>query len=200
MIKQQQHVDIAEALYFLAIIPPEPIYNEALKWKQFFAEHYQSKAALNSPPHITLHMPFKWKIKKEQKLFTAFTLFANERNAFEVQIKSFGAFPPRVIFMDMMKSEALLKMQRSLNAHMKKALQLFNANYKAKAFNPHITLAFRDLKKGLFETAYNEVKDKKFEATFLVKEIALLKHNGKSWDLYKNFELSSKVYEGFKPS
>jgi len=48
------------------------------------------------------------------------------------------------------------------------------------------------LKKRLFDSALNEVKDKKFEATFLVKEIVLLKHNGKNWEVFKNFELKNR--------
>ena len=36
--------------------------------KQEFANRFNSKAALRSPPHITLHMPFKWKEEKEVKL------------------------------------------------------------------------------------------------------------------------------------
>jgi len=51
-------------LYFIAIVPTSPLSEELLAWKQYFQEHYQSKAALNSPPHITLHMPFEWKEEK----------------------------------------------------------------------------------------------------------------------------------------
>ena len=61
-----------EALYFLAIIPPSPLYEEALELKNYFKENYQSKASLNSPPHITLHMPFQWKQEKEEDLVGTF--------------------------------------------------------------------------------------------------------------------------------
>ena len=47
--------------YFVALIPPSPVYEEAQALKEYFREKYNSKAALNSPPHITLHMPFFWK-------------------------------------------------------------------------------------------------------------------------------------------
>jgi 2'-5' RNA ligase len=185
IIKQTDEED----RYFIAIIPPEPIYTTALSWKHFFAEHYQSKAALKSPPHITLHMPFVWKKRKQQELMHALQDFAGRQTPFEISVKDFAAFVPRVIFMQILKSEALLEMQQELIIHLKKTLHLFNANYKAQGFTPHLTLAFRDLKKRLFESALNEVKNKKFESRFLVKEIVLLKHNGKYWEVFKNFEL-----------
>ncbi len=36
-------------LYFLAIVPPSPLYEEALALKHHFKDHYNSKASLNSP-------------------------------------------------------------------------------------------------------------------------------------------------------
>ena len=65
-------------LYFLAIIPPSPFYDEALRLKHYFKDEYNSKASLNSPPHITLHMPFEWKEKKEEMLIEKLNLFAKQ--------------------------------------------------------------------------------------------------------------------------
>lgn len=190
-IKSLKEIDKAEALYFIAIIPQEPTYSEALKWKNFFKDQYQSKAALKSPPHITLHMPFKWKLSKEEKLLNTLNSFIRQHKNFEVSIKNYGAFPPRVIYMDVVKSEALAQLQKELFKYLKEHLQLFNANYKDKPFNPHLTLAFRDLKKKYFERAWAEVKEKSFEASFIVNAITLLKHNGKRWEVFKNFDLTN---------
>ena len=54
--------------YFIGIVPPFPIFEQVLEVKHYFRDHFQSKAALQSPPHITLHMPFDWKDKKEAEL------------------------------------------------------------------------------------------------------------------------------------
>jgi 2'-5' RNA ligase len=189
--RSYKSTDLEEGLFFIAIIPPEPVYTEALNWKHFFAEHYQSKAALNSPPHITLHMPFKWKLKKEDKLLNSINAFVQQQKTFEVALKNYGAFPPRVIYMDVMKSEPLTLLQKELFKYLKENLQLFNANYKDKPFHPHLTLAFRDLKKKYFEQAWADVKDKTYEAMFTVKDITLLKHNGKHWEVFKNFDFLS---------
>lgn len=179
----------SESLYFVAIIPPEPVYEEALALKHHFKNVYNSRASLNSPPHITLHMPFKWKTNKELLLIEKLTHFATQQAALEITLNNFNVFEPRVIFIDVVKNEKLEALQKQLKRFCKIELNLFNADYKELAFHPHITLAFRDLKKPEFYKAWDEFKEKKFGAMFTVSEFVLLKHDGKKWSVYKSFEL-----------
>ncbi len=181
------------ALYFIAIIPPSPIFEEATALKNYFKDKYKSKASLNSPPHITLHMPFEWKAEKEDGLLETFQQFAPEVNAFNLTLSGFGSFPPRVIFIDVAKNEALEAMHKKLHTHCKKELNVFNANYKDKAFHPHLTLAFRDLKKPMFAKAWDEFEHKEFSSGFAVDRFALLKHNGKVWETFNEFCLGKPV-------
>lgn len=179
----------SESLYFIALIPPQPVYNEALNLKQYFKTTYKSKASLNSPPHITLHMPFKWKDHKENSLTEALARFAKQHQPVEITLNNFNAFEPRVIFIDVVKEENLALLQKQLKRFCMTELNLFNADYKELAFHPHITLAFRDLKKPAFYEAWAEFKEKKFEATFTATELVLLKHDGKVWNALKTFSL-----------
>lgn len=158
-----------------------------MKLKSYFKEKYNSKASLNSPPHITLHMPFEWKEKKESILIERLASFAQQQNSFEISLLNFGSFEPRVIFIDVVKSEALEKIQKELQGFCKKELNLFNANYKDHAYHPHLTLAFRDLGKPEFVNAWEEFSEKKFNATFSVNSIVLLKHDGKQWQIFSEF-------------
>jgi 2'-5' RNA ligase len=178
-------------LYFIALIPPSPIYDEALAQKNYFKENYNSKASLNSPPHITLHMPFRWKEQKEKDLVQAIGQFIKKFDPIKVCLDNFSAFAPRVIFINVVKSDALDQMQRNIQRFCKKELNLFNANYKELAFHPHLTLAFRDLKKPNFKKAWDEFANKEYKAEFIADRIALLKHNGKIWEVFKEFNLES---------
>lgn len=177
--------------YFIAIIPPSPVFDEALELKEYFARNYQSKAALNSPPHITLHMPFLWHGEKETKLVTKLQDFASQCDPIKVCLDNFASFPPRVIFMNVTESDALDEMQKELHRFFKQELDIFNANYRELPFHPHLTLAFRDLKKPQYHLAWEEFSKKEFKAEFMADKIALLKHNGKSWDVLKEFPLES---------
>ncbi|NEQ19818.1 MAG: hypothetical protein F6K28_10405 [Microcoleus sp. SIO2G3] len=50
----------SQKLYFIALLPPEEIQDYANQIKQYFADHYGSRHAQKSPPHITLQPPFEW--------------------------------------------------------------------------------------------------------------------------------------------
>jgi 2'-5' RNA ligase len=178
-------------LYFIALIPPSPIYDEAIEQKNYFKENYNSKASLNSPPHITMHMPFRWKEQKEKDLVATIEQFVKNFDPIKVCLDNFSAFAPRVIFINVVKSEALEHMQRQIQRFCKKELNLFNANYKEQPFHPHLTLAFRDLKKPNFKRAWDEFANKEYKAEFIADRIALLKHNGKIWQVFKEFNLES---------
>jgi 2'-5' RNA ligase len=177
--------------YFIALIPPSPIYDEALEMKDYFKSQYNSKASLNSPPHITLHMPFRWKEQKENDLVERMHGFMKNFKPVKVCLDNYGAFPPKVIFINVAKSEALDHLQKDIHRFCRKELNLFNANYKEQAFHPHVTLAFRDLKKPNFVKAWQEFENKEYKAEFIADKIALLKHNGKVWEAFREFNLES---------
>lgn len=179
----------SEQRYFIAIIPPEPVYTEALRLKYYFRDQYNSKASLNSPPHITLHMPFAWKEEKEEALINRLEDFASKQKPVELKLNNFSAFEPRVIFVDAVKDEALELLQKYLKRFCRTELNVFNADYKDLAFHPHITLAFRDLKKPEFYKAWEEFKNKKLEAQVRIHSIVLLKHDGVQWNEFKNLSL-----------
>ncbi len=177
-------------LYFIAIVPPSPVYEEAQELKVYFRDHYKSKASLNSPPHITLHMPFRWKEKKEEELIVNLNKFASNFTPFDLKLKNFSCFSPKVIFIDVDTNAELNELQKELHKFCKREFNLFNAAYKEQPFYPHLTLAFRDLKKPAFHKAWEEFKDRELRADFPVNQITLLKHTGKVWQVYNDFSLS----------
>lgn len=177
--------------YFVALIPPTSIKDAAQGLKEYFREKYQSKAALNSPPHITLHMPFRWNEAREAKLFDKLREFARRCDPVKVCLDNFSSFAPRVIFLNVTQSDSLDRFQQDMHRFFKLELNIFNANYQDRPFHPHLTLAFRDLKKAQFHSAWEEFSKKEYKAEFIADKLVLLKHNGKSWDILKDFSLES---------
>ena len=176
------------ALYFIALLPSPTIQQQLQSFKEYFYTTYKSKGALNSPPHITLHMPFQWKEAKEAKLVESLKRFAKGNSNFVIQLQNFGCFAPRVIFSQVIESEPLRVFQQQLHRFVKIELNLFNAQYRDQPFHPHITLAFRDLKKDRFEIAWQEFKGRTYIEKFDVNSMTLLKHDGKTWNPYTNFD------------
>jgi len=176
-----------EALYFIAVVPPEDIREKVKDIKEYFSENYNSSHALRSPAHITLHMPFKWKEKKLDLLVNELTASVREKRSFKIKLSGFDSFSPRVIFIDVEENEDLLQLKKSVEQAMKR-LHILNSDYKAKPFHPHMTVAFRDLRKAQFSEAWKEFENKEFEEEFEVDSFVLLKHNGKIWEIFKQFD------------
>ncbi|HZY79199.1 MAG TPA: 2'-5' RNA ligase family protein [Cyclobacteriaceae bacterium] len=163
--------------YLIAIIPPEPVAGDIYRLKEYFRDKYNSKASLNSPAHITMHMPFEFDERRENELFEALPL----KEELSIELDGFNVFAPRVIFIDVKPNPALTRSQKELIQFCKTRLNVFNADYKDQPFHAHVTLAFRDLKKDVFTTAWEEFKSKSYHARFECNRLSLLKHDGKFW-------------------
>jgi 2'-5' RNA ligase len=177
-------------LYFVAIVPEEPIYAEILALKTEIRDRFSSKAALRSPPHITLHMPFQWKEEKESQLLTTLNELAILHQPFKVTLKDFGAFSPRVIYVQVEENQHLNMLQKEVG---RKALKIWHIYPKpdSRAFTPHMTIAFRDLKKPNFFEAWKEFEGRQYQTEFTASDLCLLKHNGKTWDVLHHAALSA---------
>lgn len=171
--------------YFIAIIPPEPLFSKVENLKKELMLNYHTAAALRSPAHITLHMPFLWSEAKESRLFQVLAQ-TSKYEPFTVELNGFGAFPPRTLYIQPEHNQALHEFQESITHQTRKQLNLFHAEH-INGFQPHMTIAFRDLKKPDFYKAWEEFKDKPFEDEFTAEGFWLLKHTGKFWIAYKYF-------------
>jgi len=178
-----------EQRYFIAIVPPQNSCKEITTIKQDFALNYNSNAALRSPPHITLHMPFLWKEKKEDKLIQQLEAFQFKKESIEISLINFSCFGKRVIFIDVVKNELLHLLQKKIVHHAKQQLQLFNQDEDLRGFHPHVTVAFRDLKKEQFIKAWEIYKTKQYKSQFTCTSFSLLKQENKEWHVYKTFSL-----------
>lgn len=172
-----------ESLYFIALIPPDPILEKFWNLKQDAFERFGCKAALNSPPHITLHMPFRYRLDREAELLACLAQFSEKQTMLEVETLGWATFPPKVLYIEVQKSEPLTQMQANLHRTMKVDLGRFNSNYKDQVFHPHITIAFRDLRKRLLVEAFHHFSKIDVEAKWISENMSLLKHNGSHWEI-----------------
>ena len=188
-LSSKQNAGNAEDLYFIAVIPEEPLKARVTAIKKDLEVKYNTRAALKSPPHITLHMPFRWKFKKIDRLTTVLQDLADDFSSFSVELNGFGAFEPRVIFLKVAENDKLHELKHQINEASLKQWKLFE-RVDTRPFHPHMTVAFRDLNKSRFSLAWAEYKDKEFQAQFEAKKLTLLKHNGKFWEEFMDFALS----------
>jgi 2'-5' RNA ligase len=175
--------------YFIALIPPEPLESDIMKIKEELAAKYQTRGALRSPAHITLHMPFEWKTIKEIKLTEILSAFRFEKPP-EIELPGYSCFEPRVLFIDVKRNEQLINLQKELVFHVKSNLNIFNQYDDKRGFHPHLTIAFRDLKKDAFYQAWDSLKEKEFQGKFTASSFHLLRMNGNNWVKHREFSFS----------
>ena len=169
-------------MYFIAIVAPEKIDQQVLKWKNYFKENFGCTVALKSPAHITLIPPFWMKEELESDLIRSIHEFSRTKDKFEISLKDFSAFKPKVIFVDIVKSELLDKFYKSFSDFILDE-NTFPLKRDDRPFHPHITLAARDLYKKAYYEAWEIFFKKKYEASWIVNGISLLRHNKKNWDV-----------------
>ncbi|MBK9285379.1 MAG: 2'-5' RNA ligase family protein [Sphingobacteriaceae bacterium] len=173
--------------YFVAIIPPDSVFEKIENIKLEIFNEYKLKGALRSPSHITLHRPFSWKSDRENELIEKLGTFHFNKK-FLIQLYNFNTFSPRVIYVDVKKSNELTDLHYLFMGFAKRELGLFNELNDLRGFYPHITIAFRDLKKQQFYKMWEKFEKKTFEDQFNYQGFSLLCLD-KKWEILHNFTI-----------
>jgi len=169
-------------MYFLALVAPEKINGEILKWKQYMKEQFGSVVALRSPAHITLVPPFWMEEALEEELKNTVTRFSEQQNEFEITLKNFATFKPKVIYAGVLPCPSLQLLHSRLQEFLKQN-NFSTLKPEDRPFHPHVSIAARDLHKKAFYEAWEIFKDKRYEASWPANSISLLRHNQKNWDV-----------------
>lgn len=177
--------------FFIALLPPLAIQDEVRAIQEDFRDRYRSSTALKSPPHITLQAPFEWEWDNLAVLETALEAFATNALPVPVVLDGFGAFPPRVIYVNVVKTPELLQVQATLKAYLKAQLGIIDEKFEHRPFAPHMTVAFRDLSKPNFRTAWSEFESQSLHYEFIPPSLTLLLHDGKRWNVHRKFAFFS---------
>jgi len=182
------------ALCYIAILADTEVSAEVKAFQQTAAEKFDSKSALRSPPHITLEPPFKWRSDRFQILETTLQAFAAQQPGFQVKLDGFNKFPSRVVFIDVEQNPSLQKLQRLLKANLRSKLDLISER-PDRAYHPHMTVAFRDLRKNRFLEAWQHFSKIDYQREMDVVQITLLQHDGRVWQKRLDFKMKGRQVE-----
>ena len=178
----------APDLFFLALLPPSEIQNPVRQLQTEMVERFDSRAALRSPPHITLFPPFRYTLPLDASLAQQLQSFADNHGPVAIELRNFGAFKPKVIYVHVEKTPGLLALQQQLDLYLTQELSIHH-DRPQRPFAPHITLAYRDLRRAKFQEAWPEFEERSFQAEFTVPELTLLRHVGGKWQIAQQFPL-----------
>ncbi|MBD1894728.1 2'-5' RNA ligase family protein [Coleofasciculus sp. FACHB-129] len=180
-------MDNTKRRFFIALLPPQEIQDYAKEIQQHFAQTYASKGAQKSPPHITLQPPFEWQVEAVPVLEESLRTFASHRSPVSITLEGFGAFPPRVIYINVLKTPELLALQADLMTEMETNLGIADSVSKQRPFAPHMTVAFRDLTRQNFKLAWAEFQERPLQFEFTAAQLTLLIHTGERWEVSSDF-------------
>ncbi|MEG4319257.1 MULTISPECIES: 2'-5' RNA ligase family protein [unclassified Microcoleus] len=185
-------MNLSKQRFFIALVPPDDIQEQITQIKLYFADRYNSRGALSSPPHITLQPPFEWLPADVPKLEESIKVFAAKRWPILVTLSGFAAFAPRVIYADVVKSPELLEMQTDLMSYVKANLGIVDRISQTRSFVPHMTVAFRDLTEENFQRAWLEFSGREIHLEFTAAALTLLLHDGSRWNISQQFQLATE--------
>lgn len=192
-----------EALYMLAIMPPEDLREKIQKERVFFAERYNCVKALKPPVHITIYEPFKEEHDLVQRI-APLQKWANSIEPFIISINNYGFFEnPKspVAFIHVIKDEPITQLRTALLKELKKYVEEDEPEYvnnkpvpkaKPQPFNPHFTIGYRDVPPELLPTIKQDYLRRQFKGSFMCDAIHLWRHNGTNWQTAHTFQLAGK--------
>jgi len=183
-------MNLAQTRYFIAFIPPQPIQDYANQVIRTLSDRYHTRTA-HAPPHITLQPPFLWQSNATAQLEACLSSFARSQVQVPIVLSGFGAFAPRVLFINVLKTIELLRLQADLMAHLEKTLEIVDSVAQRRPFSPHLTIASRNLNRQTFKQAWAELQPQTVEFEFIGDRLALLIHNGHCWQVQAEFPLRS---------
>lgn len=166
--------------YFLAVVPPEPFLRKVEQLKLELKDQFGIKYALKSPAHITVKMPFSYDEHREKLLIEQLSSVVHPVRPFDLSVSRPKHFGNRVIFLSVGESPDLRALQAELRSFCKKQLHLVE-ELSDRNYTPHMTVAFKDLKPGIFDSVYTFVRERPLGFTWEVAQLCLLKKIEGKW-------------------
>nr|MBC7613216.1 2'-5' RNA ligase family protein [Pseudopedobacter sp.] len=176
-----------KGLYFIAIVPPKEVAERIHQIRLEFAEKYHSEEALKPPVHLTLKEPFKMDVKDELILKRKLSFIATQHQHFKHILKDFDRFQKHTIYINAEKHPLLLGLKKGIKKTFR--TNFYHVEQDQMPFNPHYTIAYRNIGEHIFEMAFADYESKNFYAEFECDEFILFKHNGKQWHNIEAFKL-----------
>jgi len=178
-------------LYFIALIPDEPVLGEVRELKQYCKDHFDSGHALRSPAHVTLYPPFRTDEQGLRNCMDRLEQICQQQSPVTIELDGFDRFRPKVIFIRPQENEELNQLQQDVAAAMNAVLNPKKVD--DRPFHPHMTIVFRDLKKGSFHAAWNHFKEMDYQRTWTATDLAVLINGEDGWSVLHKIKFASPI-------
>jgi len=170
------------SLFYIAVSCPPEIDEKIEGMKAYMEQEYGCKAARKSPAHLTIVPPFRAEDELEAKLSEFVTTFNVGMLPFEIKLKDYGQFAERVLFVDVDRpNESLAALEKETMIEFSEKFPAIIFGMKPD-FNPHVTIATRDIPEGTLENAKRYFEENHpVDLSFEAKELSLFRLENGWW-------------------
>ncbi len=172
-------------MYYIAWVLEGEIACEIRAKQELACERFHSCKALRSPPHVTIVPPFYHPPDREEELSDVIMRWSIKVPGFDWELSDYSHFDKRVIY-------ARIKGPEWLSEYRKKLFEELNILLPKRAFRPHVTVAFRDLKREQFTPAWRYFSSQKLRAVLRQNKVSLLRHTGSKWEIIRTQALKGE--------
>ena len=170
------------SLFYIAIECPPAIDEKIEVMKSYMEQEYGCKAARKSPAHLTIVPPFRAEDELEAELSNFVTTYNMGMLPFDIKLKDYGQFAERVLFVDVERpNETLVALEKETMHEFSEKFPGIIFGMKPD-FNPHVTIATRDIPEGTLEKAKRYLEENhKVDLAFEAKELSLFRLDNGWW-------------------
>jgi len=167
------------ARFFVALMLPPAVETYANSVIAELGDRYRTGTA-KAAPHITLQPPFLWdtEAKSIEALCQELRAIAATHRPVSIHLDGFGAFRPRVLYINVGKTESLLNLQTGVAQHLEHQLNIVDPKAN-RGYSPHVTVASRNLSPALFRRIWAELQNRPVQFEFRCDRLTLLEYNEK---------------------
>ncbi len=174
-------------LKLLAIVLPEPVFSLVVEQQNYIASTWGPRRALQTPPHLTLIEPLALSDDQITILENLCTKLTAIQTPFHIRVSGYSAFMPRVIFMNPILPPELLLLQTEMRNKIRELMPDVLKKYQDRTFDPHITLAHRDVNPDQFNLMWKHYQHLHLDLEFQVNTFHVLGHRTDGWAIEKEY-------------
>jgi len=106
---------------------------------------------------------------------------------YQQELKDFDRYQKYSIYIKANKCAEVASLKKNIKKVFKD--YFFNVQQDQMPFNPHYSIAYRDIPEKTFDLAWEDYQQKTFEADFNCTHFTLLKYTGIKWIIMQDFKL-----------
>lgn len=170
--------------HFIGVLVPDEIAAKLEECRRYMNEKYGCKSGFKTPIHVTLVPPFRLDERFSTKDLADAILrdvaSKPEEFKFAARIENFDAFGDRTVFAKVLQDEKWTKLRDAVLAAVLKAAPGC-AKKDKRIFQPHLTVANRDIPAGASKDALEVFNELNLVAEFEVDNITVFERREGKW-------------------